>query len=110
MLIPTRQVPVRRYAPGEDDHGAPTDAWASAALVDVYGWTPTGVAHPIEGNRRPVEVDVEVYAPTGIATGPRDLWLLPEGDFEQVGHPLDYGNGPWWPVAGAKVQLRRVEG
>lgn len=110
MQIPTREVGVQPFTPGEDDHGAPIDAWGPAVGVAVYGWAPASMAQPIEGNRRPVEVDIEVYAPPGTVTRPRDVWLLPEGHLEQVGHPEDYGNGPWWSDAGVRIQLRRVEG
>lgn len=110
MNIATRPVAVRPFTPGEDDHGAPTDAWAPAQSVPVYGWAPAAMSQPIEGNRRPVDIDVDVYAPPGTATGPRDLWLLPTGDFEQVGYVEDFTNGPFWQGSGVRVGLKRVEG
>lgn len=110
MSIPTRPVLVEPYQPGHDAHGSPTDSWGAAQQVPVFGWAPTSMSQPVEGNRRPVDVQVDVLAPSGTATGPRDRWHLPEGHFEQVGRPEDFGNGPWWPDAGVRIGLKRVEG
>lgn len=103
-------VPVARYAPRTDAHGL-RDGWAAPEAVDVYGWAPTRPdAQPVEGNRRPVTSDREVY-PLAVAGGPRARWTFPDGVFEQIGHAIDYTDGPWWADGSAVVAyLRRVEG
>lgn len=108
-MIPTRAVPVALYSPGEDAHGAPVDAWSVPASVEVYGWGPSGGGQPVQGNRLPIHVELDVFA-AEVVGGPRARWTLPEGEFEQVGHAADYRNGPWWPTSGVVVSLKRWEG
>lgn len=110
-MIPTRTVLVALYVPGEDSHGAPVDAWTEPAPVEVFGWAPaSGPSQPIEANRRPVPVDLDLYAPE-VVGGPRARWELPgAGLLEQQGHAADYRDGPWWSTSGVVVGLKRVEG
>lgn len=102
---------VALYAPQRDSHGL-RDAWASPGAVTVDGWAPTRNDQPIEGNRRPIETEREVYPlDASGAGGPRARWTFPDGVFEQIGHADDYGHGPWWAGGAAfVVYLRRVEG
>lgn len=102
-------VPVEPWTPGSDSHGALTPAWGTPVAVEILGWGPSLMDQPIEDNRRPVLADVTVYART-LATGPRDRWTLPDGQFLQVGDPEDFGHGPWWAEAGYRVRLRKVTG
>lgn len=107
---PVRALPVAPYVPQEDAHGL-RDGWGPAEPVDVYGWAPTNPnAQPIDGDRRPVIYDREVY-PAAMAGGPRARWEFPDGTFEQIGYALDYAEGPWWADGSAVVAyLQRVEG
>lgn len=102
---------VALYAPGSDSHGR-KDGWAPPVRVNVHGWAPSQPdAQPVEGgNRRPVTSEREAF-PLAMAGGPRARWTFPDGVFEQIGHAIDYGDGPWWhDGAAVVVYLRRVEG
>lgn len=113
MRRPTKVAMVAVYKPGRDAHGAPIDAWTAPTPVEVFGWAPTGGIlknQPVEGNRRPVIVELEVFAPAPVG-GPRAQWTLPKrGVFEQVGESADYRDGPWWPDSGAVIGLTKTEG
>ncbi len=112
MSIPTRTVHVALFVPVEDTHGH-VDAWGEATASEVYGWappTPSPAMQPIEGNRRPTTIDLDLYMPAPRG-GPRARWTIPGlGVFEQIGSTASYADGPWWPTAGSVAQLRRVEG
>ena len=112
MSIPTKTVQMAPFAPIEDAHGL-VDAWAAPTDVEVYGWappTPSPAMQPIEDNRRPTTVDLDLYLPS-VHGQPRAHWTLPGmGTLEQVGRTVSYADGPWWPTAGAVAQLRRIEG
>lgn len=106
----TEIVQVAQFAPTTDAHGR-RDAWAAPQPVEIDGWAPANDdTQPIEGNRRPITADREVY-PLTVAGGPRARWTFPDGVFEQIGHASVYSNGPWWRDGAAVViQVRRVEG
>lgn len=96
-----RERPV--YTPPEGEEGT---------QQPVHGWAnPRSDEPKIAGHDR-VTVDVELFAPKTFDVGPHDLVDLPNfGQFEVVGHPEDYTNGPFDPgYGGLVVNLRRVEG
>ena len=118
-MIPTRPVPVALYRPAEDSHGAPIDAWAPAADVDVYGWqtrnaTGTGGGNRATGNRRPITTELDVLAPAPepgrSVGGHRAKWRLAGDEYEQIGDATAYNTGPFWTGAGVTVRVRKVRG
>ena len=98
------------YTPGTDSHNAPIDVWSDPQPTPVHGWAPTTTEQPIDGNRRPSEIVMDLYAPKGTPNGPRWRWILHENTFEQVGIADDFSTGPWRPDAGMRINLRRVDG
>jgi len=76
----------------------------------VYGWsTPTSTEPKLAGHDR-VIVDVELLVPPGFPAGPHDLIDLPDGQYEVLGQPEDYNNGPFGFTPGLVVNLRRTTG
>jgi len=114
VSIPTPYTVQREpLTPGATDgHGNPVDAWGAPVDVPVHGWAPPSPdREPAQDNRDLVLRDLDMYAPAGTTGSPGDRWTLPDGVFEQVGHPEDYTHGPWAnPVAGVRISLKRVEG
>lgn len=113
MSFPTPYTVQREpYLPGaEDAHGNPVDAWGPPDDVDVHGWGPPSAdGEPAASGRDPVIRDVDLYAPAGTASGPRDRWTLDGVAYLAVGHPEDYTRGPWQWAAGVRINLKRSEG
>lgn len=102
---------VRKFQPGATDvHGNPEESWAPATEHKVFGWSaPTSTEPKLAGHDR-VTVDVELLAPEGFPSGPRDLVILNGTEFEAVGYPEDFNNGPFGFRPGLVVNLRRIEG
>lgn len=113
MSIPTPHTVSRAaYLPGETDaHGNAVDTWATAVAVSVHGWAPASQdEEPPEAGRSAVVRDMDLYAPSGTVSAPRDRWTVGGVLYESVGHHEDYTKGPWGWEAGVKVNLIRVEG
>jgi len=100
------------HTPGStDDHGNPVDAWADPESVQVHGWAPPSADTATnDDNRNAIVRDLDLYAPAGTTSGPRDLWVIDGTPYTQVGHVEDYTKGPWQWAAGVRVNLKRVEG
>lgn len=113
-MIPARHTVTRAaYQAGTlDAHGNQTDSWAAATDVKVYGWAPASADREIpEQGRDGIQRDVDLYAPAGTTSTPRDRWTLNGLTFEAVGHPEDFTNGPWQVGhAGLRISLIRIEG
>lgn len=102
---------VEPYTPGVDSHNRAVDAWGEPVTVAVFGWGPSSSSQDISGNREPITSVLEVYAPAGTATYPKDRWTLQGSIWLQDGEPLDYTNGPFGSrVAGVVVRVQKVRG
>ena len=113
MSLPTPYTVTRAtHSPGAlDAHGNPVDAWSDPEPLRVHGWAPPSAdADPGDDNRNAVVRDLDLYAPAGTTSGPRDLWVIDGTPYTQVGHVEDYTKGPWQWAAGVRVNLKRVEG
>lgn len=113
MTYPTPHAVTRApFAPGATDaHGNAIDAWATAVAVAVHGWAPASAdKEPFEAGRNPVVRDLDLYAPTGTVSAPRDRWTVDGTLYESVGHEEDFTHGPFGWVAGVRINLLRVEG
>lgn len=112
-MIPTPCTVTREvYTPGAADaHNNATDAWATAVPVAVHGWAPASAdKEPFESGRSPVVRDLDLYAPAGTVSAPRDRWTVDGVPYESVGHHEDYTHGPFGWAAGVHINLLRVEG
>lgn len=112
-MIPTPYTVTREvYTPGAADaHNNVTDAWAAAIPVLVHGWAPASAdKEPFESGRSPVVRDLDLYAPSGTVSAPRDRWTVDGTPYESVGHEDDYTHGPFGWAAGVRINLLRVEG
>ena len=112
-MIPTPYTVTRAvYTPGAADaHNNVTDAWADAIPVLVHGWAPgSGDKEPAEPGRTAVVRDLDLYAPAGTVSAPRDRWTVDGTPYESVGHEEDYTHSPFGWDAGVRVNLIRVEG
>lgn len=113
MSYPTPYTVTRAsFTPGTTDaHGNATDTWATAASVAVHGWAPASAdKEPFESGRSPVVRDLDLYAPSGTVSAPRDRWTVDGTPYESVGHEEDYTHGPFGWAAGVRINLLRVEG
>lgn len=54
-------------------------------------------------------VDAKMYAPSEIATKPRDRITYKDHVFEVIGYPQDAGDGPFWDLPLSTILLRRIE-
>jgi hypothetical protein len=117
-MLPLRhEVGLHSYSAGEIDaygctipvYTPPRDSPGTAEKV--YGWSlPLSIEPHGEGRDNIIVTDVELLAPPGFSVGPYDVVDLPDGQYEVVGHPQDYGYGPFGFDPGVVVKLRRVEG
>lgn len=106
-----QSVTVSLYRSEANSRGGRRDAWAEPATVLIYGWAPSGMEQEIDGMRRPVAWDVDVYAPAGVEGSPRAKWILNDGrTYEQVGHAEDFTHGPFGFAPGVRINLKRIEG
>ena len=90
--------PVVAYVPPLEDPGTPTT---------VFGW---GFAQAEEPEIGRVIHDLDLFVPADVTGKPQDVVDLPEGQYEVVGHPLDWTTGPFDYAPGKVVQLKRVTG
>lgn len=112
MSLPTPYTVIwEPYEPAKDSHGDDVAAWGDPVDVAVHGWAPPGAdKEPFEVGRRPVERDLEVYAPAGTSGAPMDRWTVAGTVYLQKGYPEDYSTGPWSVRFGVVINLERVEG
>lgn len=73
--------------------------------VAAYGWAPTYVS---ESNENRSESDLDLLLPT-LRGAPRDVVDLPTGQYEVVGDPEDFTQGPFGSAFGVVVKLKRVQ-
>lgn len=98
-----------------DDYGDPEPVFTPAKdttgeQVAVYGWsTPSSTEPAVAGHDR-VVVDVQLLAPPDTLIGAYDLVDLPDGQYQVIGTPEDYGTGPFAFAPGVCVNLRKVSG
>lgn len=111
-----REIGVHFYVGGEKNaYGIPAPVWQPplnepGTVQKVYGWAPKGSAET--GPATPINVvttELDLYAPAGFLIAPEDVIDLPEGQFQVVGHPADYGTGPFGTSPGVVVTLKRWE-
>lgn len=111
----------RRVEDGVDAHNNPVVTYDEPADWPVYGyaprqWPPTpasGTAMAEFGamGRNLDIVAWTVFAPKSDATpGALDHVVLDGVEYEVVGEPMDWTNGPWQVGAGVVVELRYPEG
>lgn len=99
------------YEPQPNTRGGRKDSWKPYRLVEIFGWAPSGMEQGVDGMRRPVAWDVDVYAPLGVEGNPRAKWVLDDGrTYEQVGYPEDFTHGPFGFSPGLRINLKRIEG
>lgn len=107
------EIPHQRYQPGPlDPVGLPQPGtWASATPVNVHGWwQPTADQIGVEVGRRAQEVSRVMLVTQGTTCGDRDLWTLPDGEFEQVGAAQDNSHGPFGMKVPLIVYLKTLKG
>lgn len=114
MTLPTPYTVTHEiYAAGElDAHNNATDSWGAGVSVAVHGWAPASAdTEPADPGRSAVVRDLDLYAPAGTTSAPRDRWMVDGNLYESVGHEEDFTHGPFrnWS-AGVRVNLLRVEG
>jgi hypothetical protein len=116
MLPLTVEVGVHTYSAGQVDYNGiaapvytpPKDE--PGAVRKVYGWQVPSSIERRNAVGELVITEVELFAPPGFSVGPSDLVDLPDGQYEVVGHPLDYTHGPFGTALGVLVKLRLTEG
>ena len=97
---------------GSDRNGNPIQTWTPAlgsagTAVAVHGWAPTQVDEPQQDHSLDL---IDLFLPVGAVSAPGDVVDLPQGQFEVVGHPLDWSRGPFQPGwGGVVVKLRRYQ-
>lgn len=113
MTLPTPYTVARLpFFEGEPDpYGDTRETWGSPQDVDIHGWAPPSPdSAPFEQSRGAIVRDLDLYAPTGTESAPRDHWLIEGTLYEQVGHAEDFTHGPFGFNAGLRINLKRVEG
>lgn len=109
------EVGIHVYSSGPSDGYGPTMVYTPPRDVPgiaekVYGWSSPSSSEPREGHGNIIVTDVELLAPAGFSVGPYDVVDLPDGQYQVMGHPQDFGYGPFGYDPGVVVKLRRVEG
>lgn len=80
---------------------------ATGTQVRVHGWAPT---RELEPTATRVESDIDLFVPSSVAPGPKDVVDLPIGRFEVVGYAEDFTHGPFAPgFGGSVVKLKRIQ-
>lgn len=109
-------VRVHAWSAGTDsDYNEPADVYtppktAAGTAYSVYGWSaPLSTEPKLAGHDR-VVVDVELLMPPTVPIHAHDLVDLPDGQYEVVGEPEDYNNGPFNFAPGLVANLRKVSG
>jgi hypothetical protein len=100
----------RAHTPTGDAYGAPVDGWADPIPVEIMGWAPVTEKPADEAARNPLLREADVYLPKGAPGGHKAVWLLGGVEWTQEGQTEDFSTGPWWPAAGSRARVRRVEG
>lgn len=113
MSIPTPHTVTRAaYIPGGTDaHGNPVDAWAAPVAVAIHGWSPGSADRaPDDAGRSALVRDIDLFAPAGTESNPRDRWTVDGTTYEAVAYADDYSSGPWGFAAGVRIKLVITEG
>lgn len=112
MGFPQRfEAQISLYKPQPTSRGGRKDAWGNPEKVSIFGWAPSSMRQGIDGIRRPVAWDVDVYAPVSVEGNPRAKWDLGDGRvYEQVGYAEDFTHGPFGFTPGVRINLKRIEG
>lgn len=95
-------VPVPIYTPPRDQPGY---------QLRVYGWATKASTEPTSVGPSPhnlVVTEVDLLAPRDFPVGPYDLIDLPDGQYEVIGEPEDFVNGPFGSRLGVLVKLKKV--
>lgn len=95
-----------------NDYGDPIELWSTVGTSHlVHGWAPPSADQmPFEQNRSAVVRDLDLLAPVGTPSAPRDHWDVGGVLYEQVGHAEDFSTGPFGFSSGLRINLKRVEG
>ena len=114
MLPLLREVGLHAYSTGGDGYSGAavyTPPRDSPGIAEkVYGWSVPSSREPHgEGRDNVVVTDVELLAPPGFPVGPYDVIDLPDGQYEVIGQPEDYNQGPFAYTPGVRVNLRKVD-
>ncbi len=106
----TVQREVRSDGPA-NTHNVISDVYAAPGDVPVCGWAPPGPdVEPASSGRAEVVRDLDLYAPAGTRSAPRDRWTVDGIAYFAVGWPEDFTHGPWQWSAGVRINLKRIEG
>jgi hypothetical protein len=100
---------IRTFNPPKDQPGVP---------MQVYGWGAPRALHGAGERRRDdveerVVVDVELLIPPDVVLSDRDVVDVPydpEGQFQVIGQPESFNEGPFGWHPGRVALLRKVEG
>jgi hypothetical protein len=90
------------YTPPRDQPGTP---------VKVYGWAVTTTREPSAPGPSPhnmVVTEVDLFAPPGFTIAPHDVVDLPDGQYEVIGDPQTFQQGPFGSTLGTVVALKKV--
>ena len=112
------------FTPGDaDDYGNITDTWGDPLDTRVHGWSPPAPDDvTIDVGRLSRERILDLLAPVGTASHPKDHWVIPGESaghchehpdlacFIQDGHNQDFSHGPFGFKGGLRIRLKRVEG
>jgi len=95
-----------------DDYGVlgavfTPDRGEPGARYLVYGAAPAGSTEKHEDR---VIVDKELFVPPGFPATAYDLIDLPDGQYQVIGQPADYGDGPFGFQPGSVLHLKKVTG
>ena len=112
-----RTIGLHTYTGGDHDgYGIPAPSWEPAldeegTEVEVFGWAPrSSTEGEGVGPNALVETELDLLAPPGTVIFAEDVVDLPEGQFQVIGDPLDYGYGPYGYNPGIVVRLKQVWG
>ncbi|KAA0021809.1 hypothetical protein [Antrihabitans cavernicola] len=108
------KVGTRKFSegPDKDPRGNKVKRWAPAVEQRAICWGPANAnqAEPkVVGHDR-VVVELELCVPEGFDVGPQDKVIIAGAEYDAIGYPEDFNNGPFGFRPGMVVNLKRVEG
>lgn len=97
---------------GSDGFGNPTESWATAVNVSVYGVAPGTPGEDYEPGRVASRIPLIVLGPTAVlgGIGARDRVVWGGVEYEVDGVPEVFDVGPFGFEPGSRLRIVRVEG